>query len=180
MAEADLYYLTIMDKWAPEKLKELHARLLATNAKYLDGWQEEFNSFEINEPVHRNPIQPVYSRLIDSVRDGYAVDYELEATIAITAAKSLGKDKWNGQRLHTLELLHAAELKVLYYEMNWLEEWHSEYLKEVVDFPIATRPTMVEKRKLRKTRVSNGNHMRHELTFGEDIKATATTEPVVE
>ena len=68
MSERDLYYPSIIKAYAPEKLKELHARLLATDPKYLDGWQEEWNTFEVNEPVYRNPIASVYSRIIDYVR----------------------------------------------------------------------------------------------------------------
>ena len=171
MSEKDLYYPSIILQYAPEKLKELHARLLATDRKYLDGWQDEWNTFEINEPVYRNPIASVYSRMIDYVREGYAIDYELEASIAISMARSLGKDKWNGANLHTLELLCAAEIKVLYFELNWVEEWHSEYLKTVVTFPTKTKPKMKEVRKARETRASNGKHMTRdlELTFGCEV-----------
>ena len=186
MSTKDLWYLNVIEAYAPDKLKSHHARLLATDPKYLSGWQNEFNSFEINEPIARNPLQAVYSRIIDATKAGLPVNYDVESEIAITSAKSLGKDRWNGVNLRTLEFLRAAEVKVLYMELNWIDEWMSEYLASVVEFP----PTPIvklskkQKKKLRKNRTENGiavmaesgleEPTTAELTFGEST--TPTTE----
>ena len=73
------YYLSFAPSWIPERIRWHHARLLATRIEFLSDWKVEYNSYQINEPQEKNPLQPVYSRLIDNVIAGNAVDHKLEA-----------------------------------------------------------------------------------------------------
>ena len=70
---------------------------MSTKQIHLESWQCTYNSFEINHPRERNPLQPVISRLVDSVRRQHTFDVEEEAQTLIEATLGKGKEKWDGK-----------------------------------------------------------------------------------
>ena len=105
---------------------------MSTKSLYLESWQRAYNSFEINQPRERNPVQPVYSRLIDSVKRSQTFDCEEEATTLIAAALGKGKECWDGKSAEALaEMQDRARTSVLL-DLDNIDEWMNEHLATTI------------------------------------------------
>ena len=101
---------------------------MATKQVYLESWQSTYNSYEINHPRERNPVQPVISRLIDAVKRQQAFDVDDEARTLVEATMGKGKEKWDGKCQVALLAMQDLELNSMLMDLDSLDEWMNEHL----------------------------------------------------
>lgn len=112
-------------------LQEQHARLLAMKPEFLNGWKQEFNSYEVFAEK-LDPFGPIYTSIIDACIASVAVDYDQLVVASEDAIKSSAANKWHDLPVVDRKGREAQCAEFMRLSCVQVDSWCNEYLAKVL------------------------------------------------